>query len=372
MFLSKQVLEDEMEHDPFKGMFDDPVIPEFGQALQNLDNSGDLPLEVFSPKTIEQEESMVCTEQVTDKQSKRMNSRMRSRKARQRKKKYLKELELRVKYLEKENIRLQNLVNLKKLEEAKDMSLDSRAFTCDFEQQVREVWSNIIDLDTLDKRDENPPISEMYDDSFMKILEKHKVFIDSVTRMLVNNIHCNATPLYWKDLSEKKYTTDYSIIKKLNSLTKYQTPEFMETHKLQEIDLFVASLNPNKTQFNFLKNIYFKKESEIKTKCLQAIKKVLDAKSLIQESYVENHLLIGLLAKSGIFTDDQIINSKMKETILRKDRNYQDIWRVKSVPYTVRYKLSRDKTIGRAVRKYLPKEDYNKDIEFSRFYVDVA
>lgn len=69
------------------------------------------------------------------------------------------------------------------------MTLDSRAFTCDFEQQAREVWSNIIDLDTLDKRDQNPPISEMYENSCRKILEKHKVFIDSVTRMLVNNIH---------------------------------------------------------------------------------------------------------------------------------------------------------------------------------------
>jgi len=57
---------------------------------------------------------------------------------------------------------------------------------------------------------------------------------------------------YWKDLTAN-YTTSYSTIQKLNKLTKYQVPEFMEKNKLNKVDEFISIYEPTKRQFQFLK-----------------------------------------------------------------------------------------------------------------------
>ncbi|CAI2369605.1 unnamed protein product [Moneuplotes crassus] len=372
MFFDRQALEQELDHNPFREIFDNG----FGKELEAEGYSKEIFPEIsHEPKSQEEEkskESQSSNQPTQDQETKKLKSKLRSRKARKRKKEYLEELEARVKHLEKENIRLFNIVNQTKPKIEREPYIESKTTLTDFDKEVRKLWSNVIDLETLDKKEAAMSIADIWDNECWKLLEKHKSFIDSVIKMLINNIHGNSTPPYWKDLTEE-YTTDYNIIKKLNSRTKYQIPEFMETHELNELDLFVASLNPTKNQFNFLKNVLLKKEYEVKTKCQEAIKKLLDAKTLIQESYGEQFLCGGLfLAKSGIFQDEQVINSKLKESIFKREDNIEQIWKIKSEPYTLTYKLSRDKIIGRAIKQHFSKDMYNIDLEFSKFYIDVA
>ncbi|CAI2367959.1 unnamed protein product [Moneuplotes crassus] len=356
-----------------KEIFDESILEEYDFGVWKEDLTSEIKPQENLEETKDKPKLSQNSEQLDpNKMEKKLRNRIRSRKARKRKKEYLEELETRVKYLEKENIRLLNLLNQNKSESQKDNPMNSKVPINEYDKVLRKVWSNVIDLETFDKKENPKPLADIWDDECWKLLEKHKSFVDSAIKMLINNIHGNSTPPYWKDLTEE-YTTDYNIIKKLNSRTKYQIPEFMESHELNELDLFVASLNPTKNQFNFLRKVLFKKMFELKMKCQEAIKKLLDAKIIIQETYGEHFLIGGLfLAKSGIFKDEQIINSKIKETIIKKEDTLKEVWKVKSEPYTLTYKLSSDKIIGRAIKQHLSKENYRKNLDFNRFYINVT
>lgn len=42
-------------------------------------------------------------------------------------------------------------------------------------------------------------------------MEKHKAFLDTIFKMLINNIHGNISPIHWKDLNED-YDTPYDTL----------------------------------------------------------------------------------------------------------------------------------------------------------------
>ena len=69
---------------------------------------------------------------------------------------------------------------------------------------------------------------------------------------------------HWRHLNSE-YTTDFSLITKMKKLTKYQISEFRK-HGLNEIDAYIASFNPTKKQFTFMRDIIMKKEFELKQK----------------------------------------------------------------------------------------------------------
>lgn len=123
--------------------------------------------------------------------------------------------------------------------------MNSKVFESGLMKALRGVWSQVIDVDTLEQKQDRLSLTELYQKYHHFYLDKHKLFIDSVFKMLINNIHGNLTPSYWKDLDEE-YETEFDVIKKLNCASKYRIAELTDNYDLREIDYFVASLNPSK------------------------------------------------------------------------------------------------------------------------------
>ncbi|CAI2371459.1 unnamed protein product [Moneuplotes crassus] len=362
MFFSKEGIQEELEYNPFNDIIEDNIFKMFQPEDPH-------PPPFISPSPLSESKSIFLQPQTPAKEDlRKKNGRIRSQRARKRKKEYIQELEAKVKQLERENLRLLNLKEQKSSDIAEGMSMNSKVFESGLSKTMRDLWGKVIDIDSLEQKQDMISFAELFQKYHHIYIDKHKLFIDSVFKMLINNIHGNLTPSYWKDLG-KEYETEFDVIKKLNCVSKYRITEMTDNYNLREIDYFVASLNPNKKQFNFLKKILFKKEEVIKEKCEKAIQKLLEAKSIIEESFGEYICTFRLMIKSGLFSDQQILNSKFKEMILNKESRVDSIWKVKSSPSTTTYKLSRDEIIGRTIKKYLPRQDYNIDIEFNKFHI---
>ncbi len=61
----------------------------------------------------------------------------------------------------------------------------------------------------------------------------------------------------------------------------------MKENNLTPLDEYVASFDPSKRQFDFIKTVVLKKELEVKKKFESAIKHLLEAKLIIQRSNLE-------------------------------------------------------------------------------------
>ncbi|CAI2372699.1 unnamed protein product [Moneuplotes crassus] len=372
MFFNRESFVEELDYNPFKEIYDATNPEIFTKDKSSL-------LAAASPLNLEHKDFMTSfAEKEESKDShdsskpslslkeKRLKARIRSKETRERKKGYIKELEKRIRELERENLRLQNLMSQTSDESCRKYSMDSKIFLSDFHEEVRGYWSKYIDLKTFDKKENASLMCENYQKYAPVILKKQQIFFDTVFKMLINNIIGYYTPAYYGDLTEE-YDREYDVIKRLNHCTKYQLSEFKETNKINKLDTFVASLNPNKKQFNFCKNVYLKKEFHIKKKCQEAIDNLLKAKSIIEEANGELYLMKEVVLKSKILTDEQIINSNIKENVFRNDNSFENVWNLKIIPQKVKFKLSRDDIIGKLVKQCSNKEEYNKFIEFNKF-----
>mmetsp|Transcript_21320 Transcript_21320/g.20960 ORF Transcript_21320/g.20960 Transcript_21320/m.20960 type:complete len:172 (-) Transcript_21320:121-636(-) len=163
--------------------------------------------------------------------------------------------------------------------------------------------------------------------SSSEAMNKHRQFLDSVFEMIINHPYSVTRYRYWKDLNSE-YQTDFECIKKLKKLSKYQIPEFMKENNLSPLDEYVASFNPSKRQFDFLKDVALKKELAIKNQFRTAIELLLEAKSIIQKANLEIYTFIGFFLKSGIFSDEQLLKSKIKDGFFRKELAFKNIWNI--------------------------------------------
>ncbi|CAI2373381.1 unnamed protein product [Moneuplotes crassus] len=299
--------------------------------------------------------------------NKRLRAKDRSKMSRNRKKEYIKELEFKVRYLEKENIRLQNLLAQKA--EEQDSLKQENVFEKEKNNGVRNLWKQVLDLESLNPKRTPTKFCEVWEKFFKIIFDKHKAFIDVAFRKLINDIHANVTPIHYRDLTVD-YDRDYDIIKKFNNCTKFKESEFKKNHNLNEVDLFIASFKPSKKQFNFIKNVFIRKEAAVKEKCVKAIHRLIKTKQLIEDSFTELSFALNVLIKSGILSDEQLLNSKMKGTIFYDSNSFSKIWKVQSVPVTRSYNLLQDEIIGKEVKKHLRRSEHTFEANFNKFYIE--
>ena len=125
-----------------------------------------------------------------------------------------------------------------------------------------------------------------------------------------------------------EYSTDFEVIKKMNKLGKYQVEEFKETNNLTGIDDYVASFQPNKRQFDFLKEVVLKKEYQVKMKFEEAIRHLLKAKMILQQANIEIYSCIGFFLKSGVFSEYQLLHSRIKDGFFKKEEAFKNIWKI--------------------------------------------
>ncbi|CAI2372933.1 unnamed protein product [Moneuplotes crassus] len=260
---------------------------------------------------------------------KRLKGKERSKMSRERKKEYVKELEFKVEYLEKENIRLQNLLACKVQEQERVQ--EGHIFERDRDNGAHDLWKQVLDLESLNPKKTPTKFCDLYDKFFKIIFDKHKAFIDVAFRKLINDIHANVTPIHYRDLTVD-YDRDYDIIKKFNNCTKFKESEFKKDHNLNEVDLFIASFKPSKRQFNFIKNVFIRKEAAVKEKCVQAIHRLIESKQLIEDSFTELSFALALITKSRVLSEEQLAKSKMKGSIFYDSQSFSKIWKLRLAP----------------------------------------
>lgn len=174
--------------------------------------------------------------------------------------------------------------------------------------------------------------------------------------MIINHPYSVTRYRYWKDLNSE-YVTTYEHIKKIRKLNKYKLPDYMAKHGLSPLDQYVASFNPTKRQFDFLKEVAFKKELECKKAFQKGIDLLLKAKGIIQKANLEIYSFIGFFLKSGIFSDEQIVKSDIKHGFLKSEQAFKNIWNIQVTENRYCVDMGDDPIYGKYARKYLKKAE---------------
>mmetsp|Transcript_888 Transcript_888/g.770 ORF Transcript_888/g.770 Transcript_888/m.770 type:complete len:196 (+) Transcript_888:394-981(+) len=160
------------------------------------------------------------------------------------------------------------------------------------------------------------------------VMIQHQKFLDRVFEMIINTAYPIARFSHWKDLKQD-YQRDFDIIKKYKKLTKYQREKFIKDHELDEVDKFVISLNPNKCQFKFVKNVMLKKEYKLKLNIQEGIRQLLKAKKTFEEANAEIYSFTNFFMKCGSLSPEQFINSRVREMIINHEDAFRNIWNIK-------------------------------------------
>jgi len=219
------------------------------------------------------------TEEDTNKiDSKRMKSRIRSRKARERKKIYIDELETKIRTLEAENSRLQNLLIQYKKEESLNTNEESQSLI----EEIRAYKDEILRILTnsqnekstqdsfVTKSDEKPDIlgKEFFSKANRDIFDKHSKLLEHSFDVIFENYDPVLSYL------EEDYQPRYDLVVKYQKLRKFEKIDFVRKYNFSELDQLLASLSnllilnlylePNKRQFSHISEVFLKKAMKIK------------------------------------------------------------------------------------------------------------
>lgn len=261
-------------------------------------------------------------------QSKRENCRKRSKRARDRKKAYYEELEIKIKHLEEENFRLQNLIVAYRAEKINMVDEELVPYQKYHSLGKTDAIKKFMDADTLKfKPKSDISLYDNLNSGIFSHIEKHREFLDMAFEAIINHPFPNWKMKYWGDLNGEPIK-DYSIFQKYSrllknqKLSKYQLPEFCEKYNITKADEYIASMNiTSKKQYNFMKK-YASREYSLKKTYLEGIDHLLKAKEIFEKS-VGNHLLgIQFLLKSKILTDKQVLESKFQDSLCSRDNAF--------------------------------------------------
>ncbi|CAI2371258.1 unnamed protein product [Moneuplotes crassus] len=290
-------------------------------------------------------------------EEKRRKGRIRAKNSRIRRKNYLVELQNKICALEKENFRLQNLLIAYRREKFENVSSVTQSFAKDMDRIRKKTIQKFIDPTKMQaKEGMQDAIATDFRKSGLKIMENHQNFLDRVFEMLINHPYPTPRFSYWKELGPV-YNTDYSLIKKLQRISKFEEPGFIKEHGLTEMDQVIASMSPNKKQFEFLRDVRLKKEFKIKTIYKEGISYLCKAKSLFEKATVELCALTSFLSKCNIFSDSQIINARLKDGFFNKDDSFTGIWQIKVSQKPYHYDMAADEIYGHLAAKLIPREE---------------
>ena len=182
-----------------------------------------------------------------------MKGRLRSKNSRDRRKNYISNLEKKIKSLENENFRLQSIILKYRKDNWDKIDESSKNFIEESIEHRRKMVSRFVDFETMEfKEDQDFSMSQNFKENFEIMNENHKKFLDGAFEVIINHAYPISKFNYWKHL-DKEYTTEFSLLKKFEKMSKFKAQEFMEENKFNEVDQYMISLKPNKRQFDFLK-----------------------------------------------------------------------------------------------------------------------
>mmetsp|Transcript_26812 Transcript_26812/g.23677 ORF Transcript_26812/g.23677 Transcript_26812/m.23677 type:complete len:249 (+) Transcript_26812:402-1148(+) len=216
----------------------------------------------------------------------------------------------------------------------------------------------------------NYQIKENFDIAVKVLFGKHMKFLDVAFETVINQPYPVPRFNLWKDLG-KEYNTSFENIKKVEKLSKYRKIEFIKENNLTEFDLIIASLEPSKKQFEFLKNVFIKREIEIKSQTKDALDHLLKAKEILHKSGAQMLALSCLMTKSKCFKNEQVLKSRViKDTFMKKRDVMREIWKIKKEPRFHTIDLAQDPLMGEIVKKHLDKQDHILKFESNHFYFE--
>mmetsp|Transcript_9168 Transcript_9168/g.8778 ORF Transcript_9168/g.8778 Transcript_9168/m.8778 type:complete len:318 (+) Transcript_9168:260-1213(+) len=300
----------------------------------------------------------------------RMQCKERAKKSRDRKKVYIEELELKIKILESENTKLHQMLQVYRNQTWNSVSKESTNLIGDIESHRKKMAEIFVDPATNEyKENAKMTCSDHFRQTAEKVLDKHRRIMNLSFEMIIDHIYPFVSCYYWKHLHEG-YNASFELIKKYNRQTKYQKPDFIRIHNFTELDKLIASFNPDKRQFRFIKDVLIQKEMKIKARFDQAIDLLLKSKDIISEASTEMFAFRNFLIKSGILSDKQIIDSLLAvDASSVSCRKFTDIWGIEVEPKTISCNLGKDPLYGLLAKKHLPKEERVINIEYDRFFI---
>mmetsp|Transcript_21790 Transcript_21790/g.19313 ORF Transcript_21790/g.19313 Transcript_21790/m.19313 type:complete len:161 (+) Transcript_21790:91-573(+) len=153
------------------------------ESKENPDNNS---LSIEPLESLHEEE---VSQDISDKEEKRRKGRIRSKRSRDRKKEYFDELENKIKKLEKENFRLQNLLIQYRKENIENFDDDSQAIVKEFNFEKTSAIAKYIDFDQMKMKEDEPgSILEEFWNFSAECLKKHREFLDGAFETIINNL----------------------------------------------------------------------------------------------------------------------------------------------------------------------------------------
>mmetsp|Transcript_12679 Transcript_12679/g.11236 ORF Transcript_12679/g.11236 Transcript_12679/m.11236 type:complete len:278 (+) Transcript_12679:259-1092(+) len=264
---------------------------------------------------------------------------------------------MKIKGLENENFRLQNLIINYRNENMEKVDTGSNTFLNKIKENKDVILGQFETIENKDKGNKDLPcFSQYFHKNIQDTQKKHKKFLDCVFELIINHPYPVTRFKYWKYLNTE-YSSDYQQIKKLDKLTKYQISELVKDNKISGIDKYVASLSPNKMQFNCIKNIWLKKEFKIREEFKEGITLLLKAKGIFEKGSTDLCGLLSFCLKSNIITDEQVLNSQVRDTLTQEEDAFRNIWDIKIEPKVYEINFGEDPIYKKISKKYLKKEE---------------
>ncbi|CAI2376069.1 unnamed protein product [Moneuplotes crassus] len=304
-------------------------------------------------------------------EQKRVNCKDRTRKSRDRKKMYIEDLENKVKTLEKENFRLHHLLLYYRKESMRHVDEEPVHLVEDIDKYRQEVESTFIDNETGGYNERaRVKCSEHFSRTSKRIMESHKKVMNLGFDLIIDHLHPFVSFFYWKNF-DQGYSASYELIKKYGKRTKFEKPEFIKNNNLTELDLLIASFDPNKRQYDFLTTCMFPKERQIKSKFDDALSHLIKSKEMIAEANAELHAFRTLFIKSEIISDKQVFSSNLNfEYKGAADLKLKSIWDIEVIPKVININLEEDFLYGKYAKRLLEKRDRFLQYEYESYSAD--
>ncbi|CAI2370792.1 unnamed protein product [Moneuplotes crassus] len=300
-------------------------------------------------------------------EERRKRDRIRKQISRGRHKAYVEQLENKIKELEKENFRLQNLLVNYRSQDIDKVDNEAKSYIQDCKEERREIIKPFINTETADlSKETNEDLSILFNRRLNKMMNKHKKFLDRSFEMIINNPYPITRYKYWGDF-KPEYNTDFEVIKKFHKCTKYQIEDFKEKHNFSLMDEFVASFMPNKRQFDFIKNVALKREYLIKKDYENGIKHLLQAKEIFEKTNIQLLTFVRFFLSSGFISHKQILGSRLKEDLLRSEEPFNTIWNVQVEPKKYSVNMKEDPIIGKLAQRCVDKEIHECSYEYNHY-----
>ncbi|CAI2370884.1 unnamed protein product [Moneuplotes crassus] len=299
-------------------------------------------------------------------EEKRRRGKIRSKRSRDKKKLYYQDLENRIKELQKENFRLQNLVANYRSEKLEYYGKEVKSFVKDSRDIKLKMFKNFVDPETMEmKKKADFVLKDKFNELSKVQLEKHKKFMDEVFKLIVNNI-CPFDK-FLRKRNDTEYTTDYETIKELAKIPEGLRAKVAQEKNLTQVDLLFAAFNPSKRQFEFITKVFMKKDQHLRQKYKEGLKLLFEAKSVIQKTSVELCSYMYFTLNSQAFKDTQIFNSHARRDILQPADLFNEIWKVQVNPVEYKFDLHKDPICGKRARKVFTEDIKNYSFEYNEY-----